>query len=141
MPYSYNVTVYRRNLQAQFQTGGQGYRWLDKVRLAMHRACVREASEFRRSGDIMSSHSSSIRGINQWACHAEVANDSDHAWFVHAGTKGYIYPKDADALWVPVAPFSNRRRWKDRVDGQASNPWIDRACTGIALRNGAVPYG
>lgn len=140
MTYSYSVTVYRRNLQAQFQVGGQGYRWLDKVRLAMHRGCVREASEIRRTGVLAASHNSSIRGINQWACRAEVENTAEHALWVHQGTKGYIYPTDAEALWVPVAPYSNRRRWKDRVDGQTANPWMDRACTAVAIRNGAVPY-
>lgn len=135
MAYAYRVTVYRANLARQFQPGGQGGRWLDRLRLAMHRACVAEAPV--RSGDIKRSHDSFMRGINQYASRATIWNTSEHAEWVHEGVAGRIFP-DGDFLWVPIRRGSAARVKRTSVRGQAANPWMDRACQSIARRNGAV---
>lgn len=137
MAFSYRTEVYRRNLQAQFQVGGQGYRWLDKVKLAMHTASVAAAPV--RSGNLKASHRSYIRGINQWACRAEVRNISDHAEWVHEGTDSPIEPTDSEFLWVPVAPGAVRRSKRAYVRGQKSNPWLENACASVAMGFGAFP--
>ncbi len=140
MAFSYRTTVYRRNLQAQFQSGGQGYRWLDKVRLQMHRAAV--AGSPVRSGEIKASHRSFISGINQWACRAEIANDADHADYVHEGTLSRPpRPVDGPYMRVPIAPGATRRFNARAVRGQAPNPWLDRACASVARRHGGIPVG
>ena len=143
MTYTYHVTVYRQNLSAQFQPGGQGGRWLDRLRLAMHRACERKAPV--RSGDILRSHRSSIHGVNQWRAEAIVSNISDHALFVHEGTHG---SRSTKLMVLPpggpgrntVSPYAGQQFGKKRlkkVKGQQANPWIDDACQAIAFRNGA----
>jgi hypothetical protein len=139
MAFSYTVTVFRRNLQSQFQVGGQGYRWLDKVKLEMHLACIAEAPS--RSGTLKASHRSFIRGINQWACVADIVNTADHAEWVHEGVKGRIYPEDAEYLWVPIARGAAWRVHRSSVKGQAANNWMERACSAVAMGHGAVPYG
>lgn len=139
MAYAYKTTVYRKNLQAQFQRGGQGYRWLDRVRLAMHRAAERSAPV--RSSQLRRSHNSYIRGINQWACVAQIENTAPHALFVHDGTTTPITPTDGPYMRVPVARGATRRFNAKAVRGQAANPWLANACTKVAMRNGAVPIG
>lgn len=141
--YTYRVTVYRRNLSAQFQPGGQGGRWLDKLRLAMHRKC--ESNAPVRSGDILKSHRSSIRGVNQYRAEATVSNISDHALYVHEGTAG---ARSKKLMVLPpggpgrntVSPWAGQSFGKKRlhkVRGQRANPWIDEACQSIAFRHGA----
>ena len=139
MAFAYKTTIYKRNLQAQFQVGGQGYRWLDRVKLAMHRAAVAGAP--MRAGTIKRSHNSYIRGINQWACAATISNSAPHAEFVHEGTTGPITPTDAPYLRVPIARGATRRFNASSVRGQAANPWLARACGRVAARRGAVPIG
>lgn len=138
MAYAYKVTVYRRQVAALFQRGGQGYRWLDGVKRSMFNACV--ASAPVRSGTIKRSHRSDIRGLNQYACIATISNVAGHAEWVHEGVPGMIYP-DGDFLSVPIAPGSRRRFRAKAVRGQKANPWIARACSAIAISKGAVPRG
>lgn len=136
MPTIYTgTTVYRRNIASQFQRGGQGYRWLDRVRLSMHRACVSAAPA--RSGELKGAHRSRIRGLNQYAAFAEVWNVAEHASWVHDGTNGPIYPH-GDYLWVPRARGSVWRVKRDSVAGQRAQPWMDSACSRIAMSRGAV---
>ena len=139
MPLAYQVTVYKTQLQRQFQSGGQGYRWLDKVKLQMHRACVAGAPS--RSGQLKASHRSFIRGINQWACRAEIINTAEHALWVHEGTTTPITPESAAYMLVPVAPGATRRFRAKEVRGQRANPWMDDACTRIGILHGDVAIG
>lgn len=145
MPIVYDVDVYRLQIARQFQSGGQAYRWLDKVRLAMHRACVRNAPA--RSGDLAGSHSSSIRGVNQYLARAQVVNNAEYAHFVHEGTDGVS--GDGDWIFIPAggpginttSPYAGRSFSKKRVRsvaGQNANPWIDNSCSAIARRYGAI---
>jgi len=136
MAFAYRVTVYRANLQRQFQKGGQGGIWLDKLRLAMHRACVREAPS--RSGDLKGSHESFLSGARGGGYRAEATiwNTAEHAEWVHEGVAGRIFPH-GDYLWVPRRRGSTARVKRTSVKGQAANPWMDRACQRVARRNGA----
>jgi hypothetical protein len=142
MAYAYRVTVYRRNLSAQFQPRGQGGEWLNDLRQAMHRACVREAPvntrPTREPGPrLRDSHDSFIRGVNQYRSEASIWNSAPHAEWVHEGVPGRIFP-DGDFLWVPMRKNSSSRTKRTSVRGQTANPWMDRACQGIARRNGAA---
>lgn len=139
MAQAYRVTVYRRNLSAQFQRGGQGFRWLDRVRLAMHRGCEREAATTVgvRSGELVRSHDSFIRGVNQYRADATIWNSADHAQFVHEGVPGRIFPH-GDFLWVPIRRGGASRTKRTSVKGQLANPWMDRACQRVAYRHGAI---
>lgn len=142
MGFSYSTTVYRQRLQSEFQVGGQGYRWLDKVRLQMHLACVAGAPA--RSGVLKASHRSYISGINQWAARANIVNTAEHAEWVHEGTaggrSGIIEPVNDDFLWVPIAPMAWKRKKMAAVSGQDPNPWMEDACDAIAMGHGAVRY-
>jgi hypothetical protein len=148
MAIRYDVTVYRLQLARMYQSGGEGYRWLDKVRLAMHRACERSAPS--RTNTLVRAHRSSIRGTNQYAANAVVENNADHAEYVHFGTSGSFAPEDW--IYLPaggpgrntVSPYAGQRFTKKRlrhVAGQEPNPWLDDACSRIARRNGAVTIG
>lgn len=138
MAVGFKVTIYRRNLSAKFQSGGQGYRWLDKVKLAMHRTAVNEAPS--RSGALKAGHRSTIRGLNQYACRAEISNVAEHSEWVHGGTYGPITALGDGPMKLPAGGgYSARSAWA--VAGQDPNPWLDRACTKVSIRFGAVPYG
>lgn len=157
MPLIARTTVYRRNLAREFQTGGQGYRWLDRVKKAMHDGSIAAAPV--RSGDIKRGHRSFITGINQYACRAEIVNLAEHAEWVHDGTRPWIegtfrVPRKRQAGGARGADLPGRLVFytdgeMDRygnvnqtgVRGQRAQPWMDRACTAVAMSNGAVPYG
>lgn len=144
---TYDVKVYRLELARMYQTGGEGYRWLDKVRLAMHRACERDAPS--RTNTLRDAHRSFIRGTNQYAANATVVNDAEHAEWVHFGTDGAVAD---DFFYLPkggpgrntVSPYAGRRFSKKKVAyvaGQNPNPWLDNACSRIARRNGGITIG
>lgn len=139
MAITYSVDVYRLQLARQFQSGGQGYRWLDKVRLAMHRRCVNTAP--KRSGALAGAHRSFIRGVNQYVAHAEVVNDAEHSLWVHEGTTGPIFPADGEFLYLPAGGGHPRKRLRRPVPGQSPQPWMDNACSAIARRHGGITIG
>ena len=56
-------------------------------------ACVAAAPS--RSGTLKAGHRSFIRGINQWACQADIVNIAEHSEWVHEGVPGRIYPDTA----------------------------------------------
>lgn len=144
MPTTYTLDISRKNLTGQYRAGGQGRVWLDRVRLTMHRKA--ESMAPSRTGTLVSSHRSSIRGINQWRCIATIMNIAPHAGWVHGGTDG----SEGNPLMVlpaggpgrnTVSPYAGStftRRKKRFVNGQEENPWLDDACTIIAMRFGAT---
>jgi len=89
-----------------------------------------------RSADLRQSHYVERSRVNQYAATYSIGNTAEHAEWVHMGTGRWIYPH-GDFLSVPIAPGSSRRAKKPRVRGQNPNPWLDRACTRVAIRYGA----
>lgn len=143
MPVTYTVTVLKSRIESEFLPGGQGYRWMDRVRLAMHTAAVAAAPS--RTNTLRAAHRSYARGYGGSRVDVRIVNDAEHAEWVHGGTanngEGRIEPKHKDYLWVPIAPNSTYRVYRGSVKGQKANPWLDRACTAIAMSQGAVVYG
>lgn len=136
---AYSFTqVLRKNLMAEYQVGGQGYRWMDRVRFAMHKEAEVLAAGFTRSGEILRSHRSEVKGLNQWACGAIVYNTAEHALWKHNGTVGPIYP-DGRFLFIPAGYGHGAKRLRS-VRGQAGQPWLDDACSMVAMGYGAVRY-
>lgn len=138
MPVIVSTQVYRREINAEFQAGGQGYRWLDMVKLAMFTRSV--ISSPVRSGEVKAGHRSEIRGLNQFSCIATIFNVAEHAEWVHEGTMGPIYPDDGPWLYLPAGNGFPKKRLRS-VAGQKANPWIDDACTAVAMGFGAMPVG
>lgn len=141
MVTTYSVTVYRSKVAAEFLPGGQGYRWMDKVRLAMHSGAVAKAPA--RSGTLKASHRSFARGFGGNRVDVRIVNTAEHAEWVHEGTKMVepIEPVESEFLWVPIREGSLARTKRPYVRGQHANPWLDEACTAVALSQGAVVYG
>lgn len=140
MAASYTVDVYNLRIAADYLPGGQGYTWLDKVKLAMFTRSVAEAAKISRTGTLMRSHGSAIFGYNQYRARATISNSAPHAEWVHEGTDGPIFPEDSDFLWVPIRKGGASRTKRAYVKGQAANRWMDRACTSVALAQGAFSY-
>lgn len=139
MASGYNVTVFYRNIAGLYRRGGPGGGWIYRVSQDMIRASRAEAP--RRSGDLRDAHYVTRGRVgNQYMQSYNIGNSAEHAEWVHRGTARWIYP-DGDFLLVPVAPGASRRMKKPRVRGQDANPWLDRACTRVAIRYGAVPTG
>lgn len=139
MPVTYRVEVLHRNVARQFLRGGQGYRFMDKLRLAMHRACVKDAPS--RTGTLKGAHRSHARGRNGYRTDVTIENIAGHALWVHDGTTGPIFPKTANFLLVPVAKGAKRRHRRGSVEGQSDNPWLDDACARVARTRGAIDVG
>lgn len=139
MPVTYRVEVLHRNVARQFLRGGQAYRFMDRLREAMHRACVMDAPV--RSGEVKRSHRSYARGRNGYRTDVRVENISNHAAFPHEGTTGPIFPVTANFLIVPIAPGSSQWVRRKSVAGQKANPWIDNACARVARTRGAIDVG
>lgn len=140
MPVIVSTQVYRNQIAAIFQQGGEGYRWLDLVKLAMFTASVANAPV--RSTVLQNSHESEIRGLNQYSCIATIYNTAEHAEWVHGGTldKAPIFPNDGPFMYIPAGNGYGRKKLRS-VAGQKANPWIDEACTAIAMGYGAFPVG
>jgi hypothetical protein len=145
MAVVYDVDVYRLQIARMYQSGGDGYRWLDKVKRAMHRACVANAPS--RTGNLAGAHRSYIRGMNQYLARAQIINDSPYAHYVHLGTSGSY--ADDDWIYLPAggpgrnttSPYAGQMFSKKRlraVAGQNPNPWLDDSCSKIARRYGAL---
>lgn len=140
------VQVYRRNIASQFLRGGQGYRWLDGVKLAMFRECVKTAPN--RTGQLAGLHRSNIKGgVNQYRTDVTISNLAEHSMWVHEGTNG-MKAKGKKLLILPpggpgrntVSPYAGQtfgKIRKKRVNGQDPNPWLDNACAKIAMSRGA----
>jgi hypothetical protein len=135
-----SVQVYRSAIARDYQVGGQGYRWLDKVKLAMHTLAVQKASGFVRSGEILRGHRSEILGINQYSCYATIYNVAEHSEWVHGGTTGPIYPEEGVWLYLPPGNGFRKKRLRS-VAGQKANPWLEEACSAVAMGYGAIPIG
>lgn len=149
----YKATVLRRDLSAQFQRGGQGWNWMDRVRLKMHTGVekyIATHSESRhspgggavRSGALLRGIRSYQRGVNQYRCDFEIVSTAPHSEWVHQGVEGTIHPGDG-FFYLPAGAGFKRKRLKTEIGvrGQKANPFLDNPCTRIAISEGAVPYG
>lgn len=142
MAVGYSYRIYYNEIRGLFRTNGEGGRWLYRVSVAMINEARREAPS--RSGQLKRAHRLTRGRANQYAATFHIVNESDHADFVHGGTAGngagYIYPTSSSRLTLPPGggfPAIAARR----VHGQKANPWLDRACTRVAMRYGGVPVG
>lgn len=140
MAAGYKVTVYYNNIAGLYRRGGPGGGWIYRVSSQMMAESRAEAP--RRDGTLRRSHSIARDRIgNQYMQTYRIVNSAEHAEWVHQGTAGkgtgYIYPETASRLYIP-AGNGHRSRRPLRVKGQKPNPWLDRACTRVAARYGAV---
>lgn len=136
MASGYRVRIYYGEISRLYQRGGPGDGWIYRVSVAMINESRLEAPT--RSGDLKRSHYVERSRANQYAATYNIGNTAEHAEWVHQGTARWIYPTSGTFLSVPVAPGSRQRSKKPRVRGQDPNPWLDRACTRVAMRYGAV---
>lgn len=137
MATTYSVRVYRNRIPPIFRAGGEGNRWMYRVSVAMMNEAILRAPV--RSSVLKRSHSiSPARRANQYAATFEITNNAEHAEWVHDGVPGRIYPKNGRWLSVPSRRGSLSRVLRPSVAGQAANPWLDDACTAVAIRYGAT---
>lgn len=144
MALGFSYQIYYRNIRGLYRRGGPGGGWIYRVSVAMMNEARAEAPT--RSGTLKRSHSISRgRGVNQYAATYHVSNSAEHAEWVHGGTAGggtgRIYPKSANFLLVPSRIGATSRARRKSVKGQKPNPWLDTACTRVAIRYGGVPVG
>lgn len=139
MVTTYRVEVLHRNVASQFLRGGQGYRFMDRLRLAMHRACVNDAPS--RTGGLKAAHRSFARGRNGYRTDVRIENLAEHSSWVHNGTTGPIFPTTANFLLVPIAKGATRRHRRASVQGQEAQPWMSDACARVARTRGAIDVG
>lgn len=148
MAVSYRVQVYRRNISA-IMKAGQGNRWIYRVSVEMMSAAKADAPS--RTNTLRRSHRiSRMPGTNQYMARYSIENTADHADWVHDGTS-YI----SGVMRVPKTPGPARGAdlprsqifWTDGLNGrpmgvrgQNANPWLERACSRVAMRYGAIPY-
>lgn len=147
MAVTSRVTVYRKNISAIMKVG-QGSRWIYRVSTEMVATARAEAPS--RSGSLRRAHRiNRLPGTNQYMARYSIQNTAEHADWVHGGT-GYIdgvmrVPKVPGPARGAVLPKS-QVFWTDGLNGrpsgvrgQSANPWLDRACSRVAMRYGAVP--
>ena len=145
--FGYRVTVYERELKRLFNKGQPADRFIYKVSARMM-AESRSRTPVR-SGELRNAHiitRGSRIGSNQYQSRYSIENVSDHAGYVHDGTLGSI---SADGMSLPEGGPSaknSKTRWpgqtfskrtKYEVRGQRANPWLEEACTVVAMRYGA----
>lgn len=143
MATGYSVRIYYNEIRGLFRSNGPGGRWIYKVSVAMINEARAEAPS--RTGGLKRAHRITRgRGANQYAATFHIENTAEHADWVHGGTAqngtGWIYPH-GDFLLVPSRRGAKTKTRRARVHGQRENPWLDRACTRVAIRYGGVPVG
>lgn len=140
MPVSYRVEVYYKRLnRATVGRGGPGGGWIYRVSRQM--IIEARAESPVRDGTIKASHRIRREQYgNQWVQRYNISNVADHAEYVHGGTQGPIRPASGKAMVLPPGGGYPRMVVKS-VRGQSANPWLDRACSRVAMRYGAVPTG
>lgn len=143
MAIGFSYRVYYGNIRGLYRRDGPGGGWIYRVSRDMMREAKVAAP--KRSRALVNAHSITRgRGVNQYAATYNVVNSADHAEYVHFGTAGngagWIYPSSKRALVLPARSGYGRVVAK-RVHGQKANPWLDDACTRVAIRYGGVPIG
>lgn len=139
MVTGYRVRIDYGNIRGLFRAGGPGGKWIYRVSTQMVTAA--RAAAPARSGQLKAKHAIENRRGNQSHVKSyDIVNTAPHAEWVHGGVSGWIYPTRATRLVIP-AGAGHGRTFARRVKGQSANPWLDRACTAVAARYGAVPVG
>lgn len=138
MPVGYRVEVYYRELnRATVGRGGPGGRWI--YRLSTQMLDASKAAAPVRDGGLRRAHRlTRERGSNQWVQRLRVSNTAEHSVWVHDGTTGPIRRDDGGLMTLPPGGGYPRIRTRE-VSGQTANPWLERACSAVAMRYGAVP--
>lgn len=139
------VRVHRRAISSQFGPFGQGGKWIKLLSARMKGAAAEEAP--KRSYQLARSHYTSFRrGTNAYVAVADVENRAPHASYVHLGTprrapgaKGAI----SGNPWLVLPPWGEYGKvvTNKPVAGQKANPWLERACSQIAISVGAIKVG
>lgn len=138
MPVGYRVQVYYRELnRATVGRGGAGGMWARRLAVSMISEARAEAPV--RDGKLKAGHRiNRERGSNQWMVRYRIENIAAHAEWVHEGTTGPIVRGDGGKMVLP--PYGGYGKVVTRsVSGQSANPWLDRACSRVSMRYGAVP--
>lgn len=143
MGIGYSYRVYYKDIRGLYKRDGPGGGWIYRVSRDMMREA--KADVPKRTRALMNAHSvTRERGVNQYAATYKVSNSSEYAEYVHEGTarngKGWIRPRGGKGLALPAGGGYGRLVLK-KVRGQEANPWLDNACTRVAIRYGGVPVG
>lgn len=141
MPDRVNVEIYTSALDAEFGPGGQVTAENKRMRQLILIRAIKKAP--RRSGELKAAHrDGGALKEGQLRLRGTVYNDSDHAAYVHDGTRGPIIATNHEFMWVPVAKGMVAKRHgatpaflfrvgaeyhKKSVRGQTANPWLAEA--------------
>lgn len=151
---AYKVTVYRRDIDSLFLPTGDAGAWIYKVSVQMINAA--KANTPVRSTHLRESHRINRAMVgagfgNQHVTAYRIENVADYAGYVHGGT-----PDQPDArVYLPPSRigtrnthsrhagkvFARKTYTKTGIKGTIANPWLNDACTRVAMEHGAVPVG
>lgn len=135
MAVGYSVKIYYNEISGLYKRGGPGGGWIYRVSSQMVAASRVEAP--KRTGGLARAHSLNRGRVgNQYMQTYHIQNSAEHALWVHEGTHGPILP-DGNFLFLP-AGYGHKASRQRSVKGQKANPWLERACQGVAARYGAV---
>jgi hypothetical protein len=115
-------------IAALMAPGGDVGRWMRRKSQEVTLRARRYAPA--RTGGLRASiHTTGSRHVSPFVVTFEVRAESDHALFVHEGTRGPIMATHHRFMVVRPAPHSyySRPTKRKRVRGQRSNPFLTRA--------------
>lgn len=102
---------------------------------------IEKAARFSRTGALAASHHYRTRARVRSVV-GTVYNDSDHAIFVHEGTRSPIVPNPRPTRTgrPPSLRFVSRGElwFKREVSGQRANPWLRRAMVDVLAEEGVL---
>lgn len=116
------VVIYDSAITAFVLPGGMVYRYTRRRAEAIE--VIAKANAPKRTGDLADSIEASWEDSRRDRVRWAVTAHSEHAVFVHEGTRAVITPNDADLLYVhpPWQEWSSRR--VRSVSGQPSQPFL-----------------
>jgi hypothetical protein len=133
-PWRYRVTVDSLALDRLFLPGGDVWSWSRDVA----RETVGEAilTAPKRTGSLAGQHGFNQTPHGKRGVRWTVFNDSPYAKFVHEGTTGPIKSNRPGGLLLVAAGNGFPTFTAKSVDGQDSNPWMERANQLVLARHG-----
>lgn len=139
-----------------FAPGGAFADWAKAIEYSLYEHGVNEAPLNKRPnkslgqppvGALKASISAELQHVTLRRFNIELSADTDYATYVHEGTST-IYARNSGGrfagadirggLYLPANPGYGAARWRQRVRGQAANPFLRRAWNETARFNSAM---
>lgn len=154
MGYEYVVTARVVADQGLFTATGAFGRWANDIERKLQINGIREAPRNRRTGktrgappvgNLKANVRAELQKVTLRTFHIQLTSGADYSKFVLKGTNTIIargaggrFAEAGEGMRLPANPQFGKARWRQRVSGQAANPFLQRAYNDTALHHSSM---